>query len=85
MRKNISDIAEEDYDVFSNRVSRNKATEDRRRTKKWIRCKEATVIYSIGRTKLTALAKEAGAVLKIDGTMLIDSEKFDRYIETFRL
>ena len=53
--------------------------------KKWIRCKEATQIYSMGRTKLTALAKEAGAVCKIDSTMLIDVETFDRFIETFRI
>ena len=53
--------------------------------KKWIRCKEATQIYSMGRTKLTALAKEAGAVIKIDSTMLIDTETFDRFIETFRV
>lgn len=53
--------------------------------KKWIRCKEATQIYSMGRTKLTALAKEAGAVCKIDSTMLIDAETFDRFIETFRV
>ncbi|MCR5233582.1 MAG: hypothetical protein K6E53_06685 [Lachnospiraceae bacterium] len=59
--------------------------EDQRRVKKWIRCKEGTEIYSLGRTKLTELAKEAGAVLKIDATILIDREKFDRYLETFRI
>ena len=53
--------------------------------KKWIRCREGVERYSIGRTKLTELAKEAGAVLKIDSTLLIDVETFDRFIETFRV
>ena len=46
---------------------------------------EATQIYSIGRTKLTALAKECGATLKIDKLTLIDTERLEIYLETFRL
>ena len=56
-----------------------------RTEKKWIRCKEGIEIYSLGRTKLTELAREAGALAKIDGTLLIDTITFDRFIETFRI
>ena len=58
---------------------------DTRHIKKWMRIKEATQIYSIGRTKLTALAKECGATLKIDKLTLIDTERLEIYLETFRL
>lgn len=58
---------------------------DIRLNKKWLRVKEATELYSIGRTKLTELAKESGAALKIDKVTLIDTDKFERYLETFRL
>ena len=51
---------------------------------KWIRCKDAVERYSIGRTKITELALEAGAYLKIDRTVLIDMDTLDRFIETFR-
>lgn len=56
-----------------------------RTEKKWIRCKEGTEIYSLGRTKLTELAREAGALVKIDGTLLIDTKTFDLFLETFRI
>ena len=54
-------------------------------TRKWIRCKDGVDIYSMGKTKLLEIAREAGAAVKIDGTVLIDSEKLDMYLETFRL
>lgn len=53
--------------------------------RKYIRCKEAIEVYGMGRTKLTQLAREAGAVIKIDSTLLIDVEAFDRFLEAFRL
>lgn len=63
----------------------NEACRVERKRKKWMRCKEGTEVYSIGRTKLTALAREAGALYKIDGTLLIDTIKFDLYLESFRI
>lgn len=56
-----------------------------RTKRKWIRCKEGVDLYSIGKTKLLEIAREAGAAVKIDGTILIDSETLDLYLETFRL
>jgi hypothetical protein len=34
--------------------------------------------------KLLELAGKAGAILRIDGTVLIDRETFNRYLEQFR-
>lgn len=80
----MNTVMKNGYDVFGTRKdSRNDSSVSKR--KKWIRCKEATVTYSIGRTKLTQLAREAGAVLKIDSTLLIDVETFEKYLETFRV
>lgn len=56
-----------------------------RNKRKWIRCKDGVEIYSIGKTTLLKLAREAGAAVQIDRTVLIDAEKFDMYLETFRL
>ena len=53
--------------------------------KKFIRIKEATERYGFGRTKLAEIARESGAVIKIDGTMLIEIEVFERFLESFRL
>ncbi len=53
--------------------------------KKFIRCKAGVERYSLGRTKLVEIAREAGAVIKIDNTLLIDVETLDKYLETFRI
>lgn len=39
---------------------------------------------SIGLTKFQALAKEAGAVYKVDKIALVNCEIFDKFLETFR-
>lgn len=39
----------------------------------------------VGKTRFLELAREAGAAVKINGTVLVDSEKLDSYIETFRI
>lgn len=53
--------------------------------KKYMRLKDAAVRYSVCRTRITQIAKEAGALIKIGGTILIDVEAFDKFIETFRI
>ena len=52
--------------------------------KKFVRYKEGSDLYSIGMTKFQALAKEAGAVYKIDGMALVNCEVFEKFLETFR-
>lgn len=52
--------------------------------KKFLRYKEAEIIYSIQHKKLLELAGKAGAIYRIDGIVLIDREVFDAYLEQFR-
>lgn len=51
------------------------------RGKKYIRSSEAKEMYSIGRHTLEKWAKDAGALRKINGTVLINMEKLDAFIE----
>ena len=52
--------------------------------KKFVRYKEGAERYSIGLTKFQQLAKEAGAVYKVDKIALVNCELFEKYLETFR-
>lgn len=53
--------------------------------KRMVRYKQGAEMYSMGLNKFQALAKDAGAVLKIDRMVLVDLEIFDKYLETFRV
>lgn len=53
--------------------------------KKYVRTEEARELYSIGRHSLERWAKEAGALRKINGTVLINVEKLDAFIEAFEV
>ena len=53
--------------------------------KRLVRYKEGAEMYSIGMNKFQTLAKDAGAVLKIDRMVLVDLETLDKYLETFRV
>ena len=56
----------------------------RKLRRQYLRYKEAEIIYSMSHKKLLELAGKAGAILRIDGTVLIDREAFNRYLEQFR-
>ena len=73
-----------EYDFFKNDKTRNETKTDRT-IKKWLRCKEATVRYGVSRPTIMNWATDSGALIKIDATVLIDSETIDRYIEGFRI
>ena len=53
--------------------------------KRLVRYKEGAEMYSMGMNKFKALAKDAGAILKIDRMVLVDLDTFDQYLETFRV
>ena len=53
--------------------------------KRLVRYKEGAEMYSIGMNKFQTLAKDAGAVFKIDRMVLVDLETLDKYLETFRV
>lgn len=56
--------------------------------KKYVRIGEGSIIYSIGHHRFIEMARAAGAVYKINegtgGTVLINLELFDGYMEQFR-
>lgn len=51
--------------------------------KKFVRMGEGTFIYSIGRQRFVEMARDAGAVYKLSGMVLINLEIFDEYMEQF--
>lgn len=52
--------------------------------KKFVRMKEGVEMYSMSRTSLTNLAREASAIYKVGGIVLLNTEVLDQYLELFR-
>ena len=53
--------------------------------KRLVRYKEGAEMYSVGMNKFQTLAKDAGAILKIDRIVLGDLDVLDQYLESFRV
>ncbi len=53
--------------------------------KRLVRYKEGAEMYSVGLNKFQTLAKDAGAILKIDRIVLVDLDLLDQYLESFRV
>ena len=53
--------------------------------KKFVRYKDGAELYSLGIQNFMKIAKEAGAVRKIRGTVLVNVEKLDEYIDSFEV
>ena len=51
--------------------------------KKYVNATEVAIIYSLGKTRFMALAKEAGAVYKVGNSALVNTETFEEYLEQF--
>lgn len=51
--------------------------------KKYVNATEGAIIYSLGKTRFRALAKEAGAVYKVGNSALVNTEIFEDYLEQF--
>ena len=67
-----------DYNIVMSHIShiREKIEDD-------LRYQQAEIIYSISHKKLLELASDAGAIYRIDGTVLIRRDIFDDYLERF--
>ncbi len=67
-------------------IERRKMVQDQMRIlrRKFLTYKEAELVYSISHKKLFELASKAEAIYRIDGTVLIEREIFDNYLEQFR-
>ena len=55
----------------------------RKLRRQYLRYQQAEIIYSISHKKLLELASDAGAIYRIDGTVLINRDIFDTYLERF--
>lgn len=53
--------------------------------KRFIRTKEGVELYQMGKTKFLQMARDSGALYKIDGVCLIEVEIFEAYMDTFRV
>lgn len=51
--------------------------------KKYVNATEGSIIYSLGKTRFMALAKEAGAIYKVGASALVNIEVFEQYLEQF--
>ena len=58
---------------------------DKQTQKKFVRYKDGVELYSLGIQNFMKIAKEAGAVRKIRGTVLVNTEKLDEYIDSFEV
>ncbi|WP_455147704.1 DUF6462 family protein [Stomatobaculum longum] len=63
--------------------SREVREEVKKLRKKFLRYQEAEVVYSISHRKLIELSDRAGALYRIDGTVLINRDIFDAFLENF--
>ena len=43
-----------------------------------------TIVYSMSHRKIMQLAQQAGAIYRMDSTVLINRDIFDAYLEQFR-
>lgn len=77
----ISSPGSEYYDLERRSEIREGARKLRRQ---YLRYKEAEIIYSMSHKKLLELAGKAGAIVRIDATVLLDRAIFDEYLEQFR-
>ena len=53
--------------------------------KRFIRTKEGTELYQMGKTKFMQIAREAGVLYKIDRSCLIEVEVFEDYLKSFKV
>lgn len=51
--------------------------------KKYVRYAEGAALYSMGLHTFQSIAKGAGAVRKVKGVVLVNTEKVDEFIESF--
>ncbi len=76
----ISEQTKEYYQLGKKNDVRESAKRLRRQ---FLRYKDAEIVYSIQHKKLLEMAGKAGAIYRIDGTVLINRDLLDQYLEQF--
>ena len=74
----ISEETKAYYDLKKRNDVRESAKRIRRQ---FLRYKDAEIIYSLQHKKILELASEAGAIYRMDGTVLINRDIFEEYLE----
>ena len=67
-------------------IERRKEVRDtaRKLRKQFLKYQEAEIVYSMSHRKIMQLAQQAGAIYRMDSTVLINRDIFDAYLEQFR-
>ena len=65
--------------------SRSDVQATKNRMKKLVRYKEGAEMYSMCQSKFERMAKDAKATYKLDKLVLVNTELFEKYLETFRI
>ena len=52
---------------------------------RYIRKADASLVYPLGRHSIDDVAERAGAVIPIKGCILYDTERINKYIDSFRV
>ncbi len=53
--------------------------------KKFVRYKEGAKLYSMCQSKFEDMARDAGAIYKLNKPVLVNCEIFEEYLETFHI
>lgn len=53
--------------------------------KRFVRYKEGAELYSMSQPKFEQLAKDAGAIYKLNKLVLVSVDIFEEYLESFRI
>ncbi len=53
--------------------------------KKFVRYKEGAKLYSMCQSKFEDMARDAGAIYKLNKLVLVNCEIFEEYLETFHI
>lgn len=76
----ISDKTKAYYDLKKRNEVRESAKKLRRQ---FLRYKDAEIVYSMSHKLLLEHASKAGAIYRMEGTVLINRDIFDEYLEQF--
>lgn len=76
----ISDKTKAYYDLKKRNDVRESAKKLRRQ---FLRYKDAEIVYSMSHKLLLEHASKAGAIYRMEGTVLINRDIFDEYLEQF--
>ena len=70
--------------AYYNLTKKNEVREAAKKLRRqYLRYKDAEIVYSMSHKILLKLASEAGAIYRMDSTVLINRDIFDAYLERF--